>query len=81
MTFLDLTKYKNIFGSPGTGLHKIKFKGTSIIDYFLTIVGAFILTYYTDIPLVLSTIGLFILGILIHYLFGVETQVLKFIFS
>ena len=81
MTFLDLTKYKNIFGSPGTGLHKIKFKGTSIIDYFLTIVGAFILTYYTDIPLVLSTIGLFILGILIHYLFGIETQVLKFIFS
>ena len=81
MTFLDLTKYKNIFGSPGTGLHKIKFKGTSIIDYFLTIVGAFILTYYTDIPLVLSTIGLFIIGILLHYLFGIETQVLKFIFS
>jgi len=81
MSFLDLTKYKNIFGSPGTGLHKIKFKGTSVIDYFLTIVGAFILTYYTDIPLVLSTIGLFIIGILLHYLFGIETQVLKFIFS
>jgi len=81
MVGLDLTKYKNIFGAPGTGLHKYKFRGTSIVDYFLTIVGAFIITYFTDIPLVITTIGLFLLGILLHYLFGIETQVLKFIFS
>lgn len=74
-------EYKNILGSPGTGVHQYKFKGTSIVDYFLTIIGAFIITYYTNIPLVLTTIGLFILGILFHYLFGLETQVIKFISS
>lgn len=79
MSLFDLSKYKDIFGQAGTGIHQYKFKGTSIIDYLLTIVGAFIITYYTDIPLVLTTIGLFLIGILFHYLFGLETQVIKFI--
>ena len=79
MNNFDLSKYKNILGAPGTGIHQYKFKGTSIIDYLLTIIGAFIITYYTDIPLVLTTIGLFIIGILIHNLFGLETQAIKFI--
>ena len=81
MPLLNLSKYKNIFGAPGTGVHKYKFKGTAIVDYFLTIAGAFIITYFTDIPLVITTIGLFLIGIVLHYLFGIETLVLKFIFS
>ena len=74
----SLKKYKNIIGKPGTGLHKYKFKGTSYIDYFVTILGAFIMTYYTDIPLVLTTILLLSLGIVFHYLFGLETQTIKY---
>lgn len=81
MPLIDLSKYKNIFGAPGTGVHKYKFKGTSIVDYFLTIFGAFVITYFTNIPLVITTIGLFLIGIVLHYLFGIETQVLNFIFS
>jgi hypothetical protein len=81
MSLFDLSKYKNIFGAPGTGVHKYKFKGTAIVDYFLTIAGAFIITYFTDIPLVITTIGLFLIGILLHYLLGLETQVINFIFS
>ena len=81
MPLLNLSKYKNVFGAPGTGVHKYKFKGTAIVDYFLTIAGAFIITYFTDIPLVITTIGLFLIGIVLHYLFGIKTQVLKFIFT
>ena len=81
MPLLNLSKYKNVFGAPGTGIHKYKFKGTAIVDYFLTIAGAFIITYFTDIPLVITTIGLFLIGIVLHYLFGIKTQVLKFIFT
>ena len=81
MPLLNLSKFKNIFGAPGTGVHKYKFKGTAIVDYFLTIAGAFIITYFTDIPLVITTIGLFLIGIILHYLFGIKTQVLKFIFT
>ena len=76
---IDLSQYKNIFGKPGKGLHQYKFKGTAVIDYLLTIVGAFIVTYYTDIPLVITTIILLLLGILFHSLFGIRSQALKYL--
>ena len=79
MSYIDFSQYRNIFGEPGKGLHQYKFKGTSLVDYGLTILGAFIVTYYTDIPLVITTIVLLILGILFHSLFRIRTQALKFL--
>ena len=76
---LDLSKYKNIFGEPGKGLHQYKFKGTAIIDYLATIMIAFIITYFTDIPLVITTILILILGILFHYLFGIKSHVIRYL--
>jgi hypothetical protein len=75
----SLKKYRNIIGEPGTGIHRFKFKGTSYMDYFITILGAFFLTYVTDIPLVITTIFLLLLGIFSHALFGIETESIKFI--
>ena len=74
-----LSEYKNIFGKVGTGAHKYRFLNAAIVDYALTILGAILITYLTGIPLVLTTIGLFILAILLHYLFGVETNTLKYL--
>jgi divalent metal cation (Fe/Co/Zn/Cd) transporter len=71
------SKFRNIFGVPGKGVHAIKFKGTSLFDYFLTIVLAFIVTAITGWPLVLTTIGALILGIILHALFGVNTEAVK----
>ena len=71
--------FKDIFGKPNTGIHKIKLGDTSIIDYFATIIGAMIISYYTDIPLVIMTIMLLLLGILLHILFGVNTSTLKYL--
>jgi len=79
MTSLDLSKYKNIFGKPGTGVHQYKFKGTSIVDYLATILVAFLITYFTDIPLVITTIGILILGIIFHYLFGIKSQAIQYL--
>lgn len=73
------SQYKDIFGKSGTGPHQYRFLNTALVDYSLTILGAILITYLTDIPLVLTTIGLFILGILLHYLFGVETNTLKYL--
>ena len=72
-------EYKDIFGKPGTGLHQYKFLGTAIIDYLFTILFAMFITYLTEIPLVLTTIGSFILGILLHKLFGVKSHALKYL--
>ena len=75
---LNISKYKDIFGKPGTGVHQYRFKGTAIIDYLLTIIGAFIITYFTDIPLVLTTIGILLAGIIFHYLFGIRSHVIRY---
>ena len=72
-------QYKNIFGEPNTNIHSNRFLNTAIIDYILTIMVACITTYYTDIPLVLSTIGWFVLSIVLHMLFGVETNTVKYL--
>tara|TARA_B100000941_G_scaffold233196_1_gene175723 strand:+ start:5142 stop:5390 length:249 start_codon:yes stop_codon:yes gene_type:complete len=75
--FGKFKEYKNILGKPGTGVHKLKFKGTSLFDYFLTIASAFVITYMSNIPLVWSTVILFIIGIVLHYLVGIKTMAIK----
>jgi hypothetical protein len=73
------SEYKNIFGKVGEGVHKYRFLNTAMVDYYLTFCFAMLITYLTDIPLILTTIGLFVLSILFHYLFGVETNTLKYL--
>ena len=73
------SKYKDIFGEAGKGVHSYRFLNTALVDYLLTILGAILLTYLTDIPLVLTTIGLLVLGLILHYLFGVNTNSLKYL--
>ena len=73
------SKYKDIFGEAGKGVHSYRFLNTALLDYILTILGAILLTYLTDIPLVLTTIGLLVLGLILHYLFGVNTNSLKYL--
>jgi hypothetical protein len=72
-------KYKNIFGKPGTGIHKYKLLNTAIVDYILSILLAILIAFLTKIPLVLTTISVFILGILAHILFGIDTDVVRFL--
>ena len=72
-------KYKNVLGVPKEGVHKLRFLDTALNDYIGTILLAIMLTFFTKIPLVLSTIMLFIVGEILHYLFGVETNTLKYL--
>ena len=72
-------KFRDIFGKPNTGIHKIKLGDTSIIDYLATIIGAMVISYYTKIPLVIMTIIILLFGILFHILFGVNTSSLKYL--
>jgi len=65
--------YKYLFGIPGTGIHKYRFLGTAIVDYIGTILLAMIVTKITKVPLVITTIFMFLLGILLHYLFCLRT--------
>ena len=75
----SLCDFKNIFGEPGKGVHSIRFMGAALVDYALTILLAMIITKFTKIPLVLSTILCFVIGILLHAIFCVPTQTTKFL--
>jgi len=77
MDFCPFKKFKNRLGIPGKGVHKYRVMNTAIIDYILTIVMAFVSAYLLHVPLVLSTIVWFILGICFHILFGVKTNTLR----
>ena len=67
-------QYSNIFGLPGQGLHQYRICDAALIDYALTIISAIIICKFTKIPLVICTVFLFIFGMFMHYLFGVNTS-------
>ena len=77
--YCPLRKWKDILGEPGKGIHKYNVLGTSIIDYILTIILAFVWTYITKFPLVLSTIMWFIIGFFLHIIFGVKTHAVEYL--
>lgn len=79
MNICPFSTYKNILGTIGEGVHKYKVFNTAMFDYIGTIIIAYITTYFTNIPLVLTTIFWFIAGIVLHILFGVETNTIKYL--
>ena len=79
MNFCPFHTYKNLFGAPNTGPHSYRFLDTAMFDYILTILAAMLITYTSNIPLELTTISLFIIGIILHILFGVNTYTTRFL--
>jgi hypothetical protein len=77
---IDLCKYKNILGIPGKGIHSYRFGGVAIADVIMTIIGAFIISFFSGWNFIYTLIGLFILGIILHRLFCVRTTVDKLLF-
>lgn len=68
-----LCSYKYIFGKPGEWVHKYRFLDTAIVDYVVSILIAMLITKLTKIPLVITTIGVLLLGILLHWAFCLKT--------
>jgi hypothetical protein len=66
--------YKHILGIPGEGVHK-HILGIAWMDVLMTIIGAFILSYLFKWSFIYTLIILFILGILLHRIFCVNTTV------
>ena len=74
-----LKEYKNIFGEPGKGVHSYRLLDAALVDHISTILLAMFITYIYKIPLELTIPICYIVGILFHYLFGVETNTLKYL--
>ncbi len=75
-----LSKWKNILGEPGKGIHKHYF-GVAIADVIFTIIGAYIFhLIYPKYSFLFYLVFLFVSGIILHRLFGVRTTVDKTLF-
>jgi hypothetical protein len=75
-----LCKYKNMFGEPGTGIHKYKVAGISIVDVLVVIVGGIIISYFSGWSIYPVLVVLFVSGIVIHRLFCVRSGIDKLLF-
>lgn len=63
-----------MFGVPDEGIHKYRLVNTPIVDYVGTIILSMMISYVTDISLVITTILMFVFSIILHYLFDVRTN-------
>ena len=74
-------KMKEIFGKEGEGVHSYRIFNIAIVDVIATIIGAYLLSIFFKINFWIILIILFILGIILHRLFCVNTTINKFIFG
>lgn len=73
--------YSDIFGKPNEGAHSYRFLNLAIIDVILTIIGSFIIAKLFNLNFLLVLLIIFILGIILHRLFCVNTTINKLIFG
>lgn len=76
-----LCKYKHIFGKEGEGLHSIRIFNIAIIDVIGTVLLAFVISNYFKTNLWITMISLFVIAIILHRVFCVNTTVNKLIFG
>lgn len=70
--------FRNIFGAPGTGAHSYRFMGLAVVDTALTILVAWFSSWWIGGGTFLEYLAVwFVIGEVLHYLFGVETAVIK----
>jgi hypothetical protein len=70
---MSLCQYKNIFGKPKEGAHSYRVFNVAIVDVILTILAAVLISYLGKFSFVKTCFILFLLGIILHYFFCVET--------
>jgi len=81
---MSLCKYKSIFGDPGVGVHKtrIPILDIAFIDTLFTFIAAWIIYKYFKFKSYWKVLGtLFIIGIIAHRLFCVDTRLDRALFT
>jgi len=74
---MDLCKYKDIIGKPGSGLRKYRIFDIAIIDSVVTFLFGYFLAIYFKWNKFYTITSIFILGIISHRIFCVRTGIDK----
>jgi uncharacterized membrane protein YcaP (DUF421 family) len=70
-----------MFGEPRKGVHSIRVFDIAIVDVILTIVIGLIISKFTHMNIWLVILALFLLSIVAHKIFCVDTKVTQMIFG
>jgi len=69
-----------MLGEPNKGIHSYRIFGIAIADVVMTLIGAWLISYFLKYSFVNTSITLFVLGIILHRVFCVRTTVDKLLF-
>jgi hypothetical protein len=69
--------YANALGVPGEGVHSKRIFGLALFDTVATIILAILFAWVFQIPIWKSLFFWFVLGEVLHYVFGTQTAFLK----
>jgi len=73
--------FRDILGRPNEGIHSYRLFNLAIVDIILTVIGAIIISKIFNYNFMVILIIIFILGIILHRIFCVNTTINKFIFG
>lgn len=78
-----LCEYSNILGKVNQGIHSYRLFNLAIMDVLMTFIGSYFLQkiYFKKYSYFQVTIGLFLLGIILHRIFCVRTTIDKLLFQ
>jgi hypothetical protein len=70
-----------MFGKEGEGVHSFRIFDVAVVDLVLTIIGSAALAYYIKCNYFLTFAVVFVVGVIMHRIFCVNTTVNKAIFG
>jgi hypothetical protein len=77
---INFCQYKHAFGDPGEGAHRFRVLNIAVVDFTLTVLLAYAISYYGGFSLYYVIPAVFLLGIILHRMFCVRTTVDKILF-
>lgn len=76
-----LCSYRHIFGEERKGFHSLRLFDIAVGDVVLTLLLSLFISHVAKINIIITTIMVFIVGIVIHRMFCVNTKINTLIFG
>ena len=76
-----LCQYKDIFGKEGEGIHSYRLFDMAAVDLIGTLLLCFYISFLTRTNILIVTVSIFLLAIMMHRLFCVNTTINKKLFG
>lgn len=76
---MSFCQYKDIFGKPNDGFHQMRIFGFALLDIVGTIIAAGVISFFSGFSFLLTLIVLFVLAVLLHWMFCVDTRFMQII--